>query len=40
MIGWTVWNNNETDDEYDRVYVDNKDHHRLIVEKIDQLIYK
>ena len=37
------WNNNETDDEYIyRVFaIDNiKDHHRLIVEKIDQLIYK
>ena len=37
------WNNNESDDEYIyRVFaIDNiKDHHRLIVEKIDQLIYK
>jgi hypothetical protein len=37
------WNNNETDDKYMyRVFaIDNiKDHHRLIVEKIDQLIYK
>ena len=37
------WNNNEDDDEYIyRVFaIDNiKDHHRLIVEKIDQLIYK
>lgn len=37
------WNNNEDDNEYIyRVFaIDNiKDHHRLIVEKIDQLIYK
>ena len=37
------WNNNETDNEYVyRVFtLDNiKDHHRLVVEKIDQLIYK
>ena len=37
------WNNNEYDDEYIyRVFtIDTiKDHHRLIVEKIDQLIYK
>jgi len=37
------WNNNEFDNEYIyRVFaIDNiKDHHRLIVEKIDQLIYK
>ena len=37
------WNNNESDDEYIyRVFtIDTiKDHHRLIVEKIDQLLYK
>ena len=37
------WNNNEFDNEYIyRVFaIDNiKDHHRLIVEKIDQLLYK
>lgn len=37
------WNNNEYDDEYIyRVFtIDTiKDHHRLIVEKIDQLLYK
>ena len=37
------WNNNESDDKYIyRVFaIDTiKDHHRLIVEKIDQLIYK
>ena len=37
------WNNNEIDDEYVyRVFaIDTiKDHHRLVVEKIDQLIYK
>ena len=38
-----AWNNQKEDDEYKyRVFaIDNiKDHHRLIVEKIDQLLYK